>query len=44
VSETGIMSVPSEMFGYQGKYIRIGFGRDNFPKILDEFNQYLNTY
>ena len=42
VSKTGIMTVPSEMFEHQGKFIRIGFGRKNFPEILNAFSQYLN--
>ena len=41
VEKTGIMTVPAEMFEYQGKFIRIGFGRDNFSKVLDEFDHYL---
>lgn len=44
VQETGIMALPSEMFEYTGKYIRIGFGRKNFPEILKEFDRFLNTY
>lgn len=44
VEKTGIMTVPSEMFEYKGKYIRIGFGRKNFPEILKEFDCFLNTY
>lgn len=41
VKETGIMTVPSEMFGGTGKYIRIGFGRNNFYKALNELENYL---
>ncbi len=41
VEKTGIMTVPGEMFGAEGKYLRIGFGRENFPEILDKFNSYL---
>jgi aspartate/methionine/tyrosine aminotransferase len=44
VEKTGIMALPSEMFEYKGKYIRIGFGRENFPEILKEFDCFLNTY
>lgn len=44
VLKTGIMTVPSEMFLYEGKYIRVGFGRENFPEILDLFDTYLRTY
>ena len=42
VKETGIMTVPGEMFEYQGKYLRIGFGRRNFPEALEKLEEYLN--
>jgi aspartate/methionine/tyrosine aminotransferase len=35
VKETGLMTVPAEMFEYPGKYIRVGFGRENFSEALD---------
>ena len=41
VKETGIMTVPAEMFEYEGKYIRVGFGRANFPEILEVLDRYL---
>ncbi|WP_339895975.1 aminotransferase class I/II-fold pyridoxal phosphate-dependent enzyme [uncultured Algibacter sp.] len=41
VKETGIMTVPAEMFEYEGEYIRVGFGRANFPEILEVFDGYL---
>ena len=28
------MTIPAEMFDYAGKYIRVGFGRQNFHEIL----------
>jgi aspartate/methionine/tyrosine aminotransferase len=42
VEETGIMTVPGEMFEYPGKYLRIGFGRRNFPEVLEKLEAYLN--
>ena len=41
VKETGIMTVPTEMFEYEGKYIRVGFGRANLPEILEVLESYL---
>jgi aspartate/methionine/tyrosine aminotransferase len=35
VEKTGIMLVPSEMFEYGTSHVRIGFGRENMPEILD---------
>lgn len=43
VEKTGIMTLPSEMFDYQGKYIRVGFGRKNFPEVLDKLDSYFKT-
>ena len=43
VEETGIMTVPGEMFEYPGKYLRIGFGRRNFPEVLQKLEAYLTT-
>jgi aspartate/methionine/tyrosine aminotransferase len=34
VQKTGIMLLPSEMFGYGTNHARIGFGRANLPEIL----------
>jgi aspartate/methionine/tyrosine aminotransferase len=41
VEETGIMTVPAEMFEYPGKYLRIGFGRRSFPEVLGKLEEYL---
>jgi len=44
VAETGIMAVPGELFDYDDKHIRVGFGRSNFPEVLDVFDKYLHLY
>jgi len=44
VKEAGIMTVPAEMFEYPGKYIRVGFGRENLAETLESFQNYLNHY
>lgn len=41
VVETGIMTVPAEMFDYEGKYLRVGFGRKNFAEVLSVLDSYL---
>lgn len=41
VDQSGIMTVPGEMFGMKGNYIRIGFGRKNLSQVLDKLDQYL---
>lgn len=35
VQKYGIMTVPAELFDYEGSYLRIGFGRKNFREILE---------
>jgi len=41
VKDTGIMTLPAEMFEYSGPYLRIGFGRSVFPLILERLSDYL---
>ncbi len=41
VREAGIMLVPSRMFAYGDRHVRIGFGRENFPQVLARFGDYL---
>jgi aspartate/methionine/tyrosine aminotransferase len=41
VQKTGIMMVPSEMFEYGDKHVRIGFGRENFNEALLVWEQYV---
>jgi aspartate/methionine/tyrosine aminotransferase len=43
VKETGIMLVPSEMFEYGNKHVRIGFGRENFPEILKAWQKFIDS-
>lgn len=40
VAETGIMTVPAEMFGHRGKMIRIGFGRKNLEEVLAHLSKW----
>lgn len=42
VKEAGIMLLPSEMFDYGAKHLRIGFGRENMPEVLNELEKYLS--
>ena len=44
VAETGIMTVPAEMFNFEGTYIRLGFGRAILPEILERFGDYLKKH
>ncbi len=41
VRDTGVMLVPSRMFEYGDRHVRIGFGREDFPEVLHRFGAYL---
>ena len=42
VEKAGVMTVPAEMFAFEGKYIRIGFGREGMREALKVFGDYLD--
>ncbi|MCB8964575.1 MAG: aminotransferase class I/II-fold pyridoxal phosphate-dependent enzyme [Bacteroidales bacterium] len=42
VKDTGIMILPSELFDYGSSHVRIGFGRENMPEVLEILDSYLN--
>jgi aspartate/methionine/tyrosine aminotransferase len=44
VVDTGIMLVPSAMFQYGDKHVRLGIGRDNFQDVLVMFGEYLDNF
>ena len=43
VNEAGIMVLPSTVYGYDDKHFRVGFGRENMPEALAEFEKYLKS-
>lgn len=42
VAETGIMLAPSRAFQYGDHHLRIGFGRENLPQVIELFGEYLD--
>jgi aspartate/methionine/tyrosine aminotransferase len=44
ISKTGIMLVPSKVFQFGNQHIRIGFGRENFPEIIERFSVYIDAF
>ncbi|MPY24473.1 aminotransferase class I/II-fold pyridoxal phosphate-dependent enzyme [Shewanella sp. YLB-07] len=44
IEQEGVMTVPAEIFGFKGKNIRVGFGRDNFPEAIERFEHFLIKY
>ena len=43
VNDAGIMLLPSTVYGYDHEHFRIGFGRENMPKVLAQFDKYLKS-
>jgi aspartate/methionine/tyrosine aminotransferase len=41
VEEAGIMLVPSSMFGFGNDHVRVGFGRQNLPEVVQQLRLYL---
>lgn len=41
VKEAGIMILPSTVYDYDDKHFRIGFGRENVPEALEQFEKYI---
>jgi aspartate/methionine/tyrosine aminotransferase len=44
VEATGIMLVPSRLFGYGDRHVRIGLGRDNLPDVIERFGVFVDQY
>jgi len=42
VKKAGIMLVPSKLFQFGERHVRIGFGRDNLPEVISVFAKYLD--
>jgi len=38
---TGILILPTSLFGLPGNYFRLGLGQKNFKSILDKFSQFI---
>jgi aspartate/methionine/tyrosine aminotransferase len=43
IKETGIMLVPSSVFQYGNHHVRIGFGREDFPEIIERFSTFIDS-
>jgi aspartate/methionine/tyrosine aminotransferase len=44
VQESGILLAPSRLFDYGDQHVRIGFGRQNLPQVLERFEDYLAAW
>lgn len=44
LEETGIMLAPSRIYQYGDHHVRVGFGRENLPQVLELFAEYLEQY
>jgi aspartate/methionine/tyrosine aminotransferase len=43
LAETGIMLAPSPAFLYGDQHVRIGYGREDLPQVLELFGDYLDA-
>jgi len=43
VEKAGIMLLPSTPFQFGDRHVRIGFGRNNLPEVLERFAAYLSS-
>ena len=41
VKNTGVLLVPANIFHFGDRHVRIGFGRENLPEVLNRFDAYL---
>jgi len=41
--QEGVLILPGDLFSIEGEYFRIGFGRENFPQILEKFERFLSV-
>ena len=44
IEQKSIMLLPGSIFNYSGNHFRIGLGRKNFKRVLEEFDPFLNEY
>jgi len=44
VTQHGVMILPSSVYGYPGRYFRLGFGRRSLPAALAAFGAFLDSY
>ncbi|WP_414516575.1 aminotransferase class I/II-fold pyridoxal phosphate-dependent enzyme [Nostoc sp. PCC 9305] len=44
VDNTGVLIIPGSVFDIEGNTFRIGFGRKNFPEVLEKFETYVSRY
>jgi aspartate/methionine/tyrosine aminotransferase len=40
---TGVLLMPSSVFGYGSRHFRLGFGREDMPEALGRFDEYLDA-
>jgi hypothetical protein len=43
VNDAGIMILPSTVYAYDDKHFRLGFGHEDMPLVLAEFEKYLRA-
>lgn len=44
VADAGILLAPSRVFQYGDHHVRVGFGRENLPQVIELFGEYLDQH
>lgn len=44
LKKTGVLIMPGSVYDFSGNFFRIGYGRKDFPEILNRFEGFLNGY
>ncbi len=43
MNKKGVMLLPNEIYDFERKHVRIGFGRNTLPKVLQVFEEYITA-
>ena len=44
LKDTGVLLVPSGLFDFGDQHVRVGFGREDLPQVINRFAEYLDQY
>ncbi len=41
VNKKGVLLLPADIYGMEGQYFRMGYGRKGVPEALEKFEEFL---
>ena len=44
LKDTGVLLVPSGLFDFGDQHVRVGFGREDLPQVINRYAEYLDQY